>query len=45
MIATMWGVFVWGEFRGANAKAKLYLAGMFAAYALALVLIARAYSG
>jgi glucose uptake protein len=45
MIATMWGVFVWGEFRGANAKAKLYLVGMFAAYALALVLIARAYAG
>jgi len=45
MIATAWGVFVWGEFRGANTKAKLYLVGMFAAYALALVLIARAYAG
>jgi hypothetical protein len=36
---------VWGEFQGANRKAKLYLAGMFAGYILALVLIARAYAG
>ena len=43
MIAAMWGVFVWHEFRGSNSRAKGYLAGMFAAYALALVLIARAY--
>ncbi len=45
MIATAWGIFVWHEFRGANGKAKLYLVGMFAAYLLALVLIARAYAG
>jgi len=45
MIATAWGIFVWHEFRGANGKAKLYLAGMFTAYLLALVLIARAYAG
>lgn len=45
MIATAWGVFAWGEFRGANARAKGYLVGMFAAYILALVLIARAYAG
>jgi glucose uptake protein len=45
MIATAWGIFVWHEFRGANGKAKLYLVGMFAAYFLALVLIARAYAG
>lgn len=44
MIAAVWGVFVWHEFRGSNARAKGYLAGMFAAYALALVLIARAYN-
>ena len=43
MIAALWGVAVWQEFRGSNAKAKLYLAGMFTAYLLALVLIARAY--
>ena len=45
MVACIWGVFVWKEFRGANARAKGYLAAMFAAYVLALVLIARAYAG
>ena len=43
MIAAIWGVFVWHEFRGASSRAKLYLTGMFAAYMLALVLIALAY--
>jgi glucose uptake protein len=45
MVACLWGVFVWKEFRGANARAKGYLVAMFAAYLLALVLIARAYAG
>jgi glucose uptake protein len=44
MIAALWGVAVWGEFRGASRKAKLYLAGMFMAYCVALVLIAMAYA-
>jgi glucose uptake protein len=44
MVACLWGVFVWKEFRGANNKAKGYLAAMFAAYVLALALIARAYA-
>ena len=44
MIAALWGVAVWGEFRGASAKAKLYLAGMFMCYCVALVLIAMAYA-
>ena len=43
MIAALWGVFVWREFRGSNRKAKMYLVGMFVSYVLALVLIARAY--
>ena len=43
MIAALWGVFVWREFRGSNRMAKLYLGGMFIFYVLALVLIARAY--
>lgn len=43
MIAALWGVFVWHEFRGASTKAKVYLAGMFVFYVLALVLIALAY--
>jgi glucose uptake protein len=45
MVACLWGVFAWKEFRGANMRAKGYLAAMFAAYVLALVLIARAYAG
>lgn len=44
MVACTWGVFVWKEFRGANKRAITYLAAMFAAYILALVLIALAYS-
>jgi len=45
MVACLWGVFVWKEFRGANARARWYLVAMVAAYVLALVLIARAYAG
>jgi glucose uptake protein len=45
MVACLWGVFVWKEFRGANMRAKGYLAAMFGAYLLALVLIAWAYAG
>ena len=45
MIAALWGVLVWHEFRGSNAKAKGYLVGMFVCYVAALVLIARAYGG
>jgi len=44
MIACAWGVFVWKEFKGAPVRAKGFLAAMFAAYILALVLIASAYS-
>jgi glucose uptake protein len=43
MIAALWGVFVWHEFRGSNARARVYLVAMFAAYLVALILIARAY--
>jgi glucose uptake protein len=43
MVAAAWGVFVWHEFRGSNSRAKMYLAGMFASYFLALALIALAY--
>ncbi|MCX6551769.1 MAG: GRP family sugar transporter, partial [Acidobacteria bacterium] len=45
MVAALWGVFVWKEFRGANSRARLYLGGMFACYMLALFVIARAYTG
>jgi len=42
MVAALWGVFVWKEFAGAGSKAKLYLAGMFVFYCLAILLIAKA---
>lgn len=44
MVAALWGVFVWKEFRGANQQAKGYLAGMFVSYLLALFVISRAYT-
>lgn len=43
MVAALWGVFVWKEFRGAGGKSKAYLAIMFACYVLALVVISLAY--
>jgi glucose uptake protein len=43
MIAALWGVFAWHEFRGSSGRARAYLAGMFCFYLLALALIARAY--
>ncbi len=42
MIAALWGVFVWKEFAGAPGKAKMYLAGMFAFYCLAILFVAKA---
>ncbi len=45
MVACLWGVFAWKEFKGANKRAKGYLAAMVVSYLLALVLIARAYAG
>lgn len=44
MVAAVWGVFVWKEFRGANATARMYLVGMFASYLLALFVISSAYT-
>jgi glucose uptake protein len=44
MVAALWGVFVWHEFRGANHTAKRYLAAMFVCYVLAVIIIARAYN-
>ncbi len=40
MVAALWGIFVWHEFRGANAKAKTYLGLMFLFYLLAIGLVA-----
>lgn len=43
MIAALWGVFVWKEFRGADNRAWGYLTLMFVAYIGAVTMIALAY--
>lgn len=45
MIAALWGVLAWKEFRGAGPKAWGYLALMFIFYLAAVTMIARAYQG
>ncbi len=42
MVAALWGVFAWREFRGAGTRAKTYLALMFLFYLLAIVTVAGA---
>ncbi len=42
MVAALWGVLVWKEFRGANRQAKTYLTLMFLFYLLAILLVSRA---
>ncbi len=42
MVAALWGVLAWNEFRGANRQAKTSLALMFLFYMLAILLIAEA---
>ncbi|HEV2288950.1 MAG TPA: hypothetical protein VGR81_08360 [Candidatus Acidoferrales bacterium] len=42
MVAALWGVFAWHEFRGANKKAKTCLVLMFLFYVFAIASIARA---
>lgn len=42
MVAALWGIFAWKEFAGANRKSKAYLAMMFVAYILAILLVTRA---
>lgn len=45
MVAALWGVFAWREFRGAGTRAKTYLALMFLFYVLAIVTVAAANRG
>jgi glucose uptake protein GlcU len=40
LVATFWGVLVWGEARGMNKKALMYLAGMVVMYCCAIGFIA-----
>jgi glucose uptake protein len=42
MISALWGVFVWKEFKGANARVKLLLGLMFLFFLLGLISIALA---
>ena len=42
MVAALWGVFVWKEFKGASSKATMYLVLMFVFYCLAILLVAKA---
>ncbi len=42
MVAALWGVLAWKEFKGAGSKAYVYLLLMFVFYALAIALVARA---
>lgn len=42
MVAALWGVFAWKEFKGANSQAKMFLVLMFVFYFLAIVLVAKA---
>ena len=42
MVAALWGVLVWKEFKGAPGKAYGYLAMMFLFYVLAILLVSRA---
>ena len=43
MVAAIWGVAVWREFRGAPTTAWVYLGLMFACYIAALAVLASAY--
>lgn len=40
LVAALWGVWVWKEFRGASAKCYWFLAGMFVAFLSGIVIIA-----
>ena len=42
MVAALWGVLAWKEFKGAGSKAMTYLFLMFVFYGLAILLVARA---
>jgi glucose uptake protein len=42
MVAALWGVLAWNEFRGAEKKAYAYLTLMFVFYLIAILVISRA---
>ena len=42
MVAALWGVLAWKEFKGSGSRAKIFLVFMFVFYALAILLVAHA---
>jgi glucose uptake protein len=44
LVAVLWGIFVWKEFRGAPRRSYVYLASMFAAFLAGITVIAWAKS-
>jgi len=42
MVAALWGIFAWKEFKGGGSKATMYLILMFVFYGLAIALVAKA---
>src|SRR5579864_4052194 len=42
MVAALWGIFAWKEFKGSGTAAKVYLLLMFVFYGLAILLVAKA---
>ena len=42
MVAALWGVLAWKEFKGSGSMAKVYLTLMFVSYGLAIFFVARA---
>ena len=44
MVAALWGVFVWHEFRGAGTAARVNLVLMFVFFIVAIALVSLAYS-
>jgi glucose uptake protein len=42
MVAALWGVLAWREFKGSGTQAKVYLCFMFVFYGLAILLVAHA---
>ena len=44
VVAALWGIFAWKEFKNSGPRSKLYLAGMFFFYAMAICLLAKATS-
>jgi glucose uptake protein len=42
MVAALWGILAWKEFKNSGSMAKVYLAFMFVSYGLAILFVARA---